>query len=206
MIRRRLGLIAASAQSAPPAPDPRNFRLASMRAPGAVGILRGAATRAVGVLSKSNPAHCPERPEPAERRSRPIHPVRPQRSATLRCLIIDDSPDFLDAARRLLQQEGISVDGVASTGDEAVRLARELRPDVTLIDIDLGVEDGIALAQRLAASDGQPAGKLILISTHGEDEFADLIQGSPAIGFVAKSALSANAIRALVGAGPEQAA
>jgi DNA-binding NarL/FixJ family response regulator len=124
----------------------------------------------------------------------------------LRCLIVDDSPDFLDAARTFLQQGGITVAGVASTGDEAVRLARELRPDVTLIDIDLGIEDGIALAQRLSDTDGQPAGKLILISTHGEDEFADLIQGSPAIGFVAKSELSANAIRLLTGAGPEQAA
>jgi DNA-binding NarL/FixJ family response regulator len=121
----------------------------------------------------------------------------------LRCLIIDDSPDFLDAARRLLQQEGIAVVGVASSGDEAVRLARALRPDVTLIDIDLGAEDGIALAHRLAASDGQPAGKVILISTHGEDEFADLIEGSPVIGFVAKSDLSGDVIRALTGAGPE---
>lgn len=124
----------------------------------------------------------------------------------MRCLIIDDSPDFIDAARRLLHQEGISVAGVASSGDEAIRLARELRPDVTLIDINLGVEDGIALAHRLAASDGQPAGKLILISTHGEDEFADLIQESPAIGFVAKAALSGDAIRALTAAGPDRAA
>jgi DNA-binding NarL/FixJ family response regulator len=124
----------------------------------------------------------------------------------LRCLIIDDSPDFLDAARRLLQQEGIAVAGVASSGDEAVRLARELRPDVTLIDIELGVEDGIAVARRLATSKGQPAGKLILISTHGEDEFTDLIQGSPVVGFVAKSELSADAIYALTGAGPERAA
>jgi DNA-binding NarL/FixJ family response regulator len=124
----------------------------------------------------------------------------------LRCLIIDDSPDFLEAARRLLEREGIAIAGVASSGDEAVQLASKLRPDVTLIDIDLGVEDGFAVAHRLAASDGQPAGKLILISTHGEDEFADLIEGSPAIGFVPKSELSADAIRALAGAGPERAA
>jgi DNA-binding NarL/FixJ family response regulator len=122
----------------------------------------------------------------------------------LRCLIIDDSPDFLDAARKLLQQEGITVAGVASSGDEAVRLARDLRPDVTLIDIDLGDEDGITTARRLSEIEGQPAGMLILISTHGEDEFADLIQGSPVIGFVAKSELSAATIHALTGAGPER--
>src|SRR4029077_20632541 len=84
----------------------------------------------------------------------------------LRCLIIDDSLDFLDAARRLLEKEGIAVVGVASSADEAVRLARELRPDVTLIDIDLGAEDGIAVARLLAADDRRPAGKLVLISTH----------------------------------------
>lgn len=125
---------------------------------------------------------------------------------TLRCLIIDDNPEFLDAARALLQHEGIDVAGVASNGEEALRLATELRPDVTLIDIDLGVEDGIAIAQRLADSDGRPAGKLILISTHFEDEFADLIQASPAIGFVPKSDLSAEAIYALTGTDPERVA
>ena len=124
----------------------------------------------------------------------------------MRCLIVDDSTEFLDAARRLLQQEGVTVAGVASSGDDAIRLAGELRPDVTLVDIDLGADDGIALARRLAAIDGQPGGKLILISTHSEDEFADLIQGSPVVGFVAKSELSADAIRALTGTGPERAA
>jgi CheY-like chemotaxis protein len=131
--------------------------------------------------------------------------VRPLAAVTLRCLIIDDSPEFLDAARRLLQQEGIAVAGVASSVEDAVRLASELRPDVTLVDIDLGVEDGIALARRLAESDGQPAGKLILISTHAEDEFADLIQASPAMGFISKSALSADAIHLLTGTGHEPA-
>jgi DNA-binding NarL/FixJ family response regulator len=121
----------------------------------------------------------------------------------MRCLIVDDSPGFLDAARLLLQQEGIVVAGVASSGDEALQLARELRPDITLIDVDLGVEDGIAVARRLAESDGQPAGKLILISTHAEDEFADLVAASPAIGFVSKSALSAEAIYSLTGTDPD---
>lgn len=124
----------------------------------------------------------------------------------MRCLIIDDSPEFLDAARRLLEQEGISVVGAAYSGNDAIRLARELRPDVTLIDINLGFDDGIELAHQLAAGDGQPGGNLILISTHGEDEFADLVQDSPAIGFIAKSELSGDAIRALAGAGPERAA
>jgi DNA-binding NarL/FixJ family response regulator len=123
----------------------------------------------------------------------------------VRCLIVDDSPEFRAAARLLLEQEGITIAGEASSAEGAVRLASDLRPDVTLIDIDLGVEDGIALARSLAESDGRPAGKLILISTHSEEEFADLVLDSPAIGFISKSALSANAIYLLTGTGPEQA-
>ena len=97
-------------------------------------------------------------------------------------------------------RQGIRVVGVGASSDEAVRLANELRPDVTLVDIDLAKEDGIAVTRRLAQLDAAPAGKLILISTHAEDEFADLIEASPAIGFVAKSALSADAIYALTDA------
>ena len=118
---------------------------------------------------------------------------------TLRCLIVDDSPDFLDAARRLLQQEGIDVAGVASTGDEAVRLANELRPDVTLLDIDLGSEAGFDVARRLADTAGRNAGVVILISTHDGEEFVDAIEASPVVGFIPKSALSADAIRQLLG-------
>jgi DNA-binding NarL/FixJ family response regulator len=122
----------------------------------------------------------------------------------LRCLIIDDNPQFLDAARRLLQQEAITVVGVGASSDDAIRLADQLRPDVTLIDIGLGPEDGVAVTRRLAQLETAPAGKLILISTHAEDEFADLIEASPAIGFVPKSALSAQAIYALTDADRER--
>ena len=113
----------------------------------------------------------------------------------LRCLIIDDNREFLAAASRLLEQEGIAVAGVAVRGDEAIRLASEVKPDVTLVDINLGGEDGLELARRLTDDHGTGAGKVILISTHDEDEFADLIDASPAIGFIPKSALSADAIR-----------
>ena len=115
----------------------------------------------------------------------------------LRCLIVDDNPGFLDAAGKLLEQEGAVVVGVATTGEDALGSAAELQPDVTLIDIDLGTESGFNVARQLSA-DGSRAGRLILISTHKEDEFADLIEASPAIGFIPKSALSIEAIEALL--------
>ena len=116
--------------------------------------------------------------------------------AMLRCLIVDDSPRFLDAARGLLEGQGVTVVGVASTGAEALARAEELRPDVTLLDIDLGGESGLELAQRLHARPG-PA-PVILISTHAEQDYAELIAASPAIGFLPKTALSADAIRGLL--------
>ena len=83
-----------------------------------------------------------------------------------------------------------------------MRLARELRPDLALVDIDLGAESGLDVACRLCADEpGQLADAVILISTHAQEEFAELIAASPAVGFIAKAELSAEAIEALL-AGP----
>jgi DNA-binding NarL/FixJ family response regulator len=114
----------------------------------------------------------------------------------LRCVIVDDNPSVLIAARGLLEREGISVVGVAANSAEALEAVAELRPDVVLVDIDLGGESGFDLARRL---DGA---SVILISTHAERDYADLIEASPAVGFLAKSELSASAIRAVLNAPP----
>ena len=116
----------------------------------------------------------------------------------LRCLIVDDNPGFLEAARALLEQEGIQVVGVASTGAEAVRQATDLQPDVTLLDIDLGAESGFDVARMLVDDASARPGQLILVSAYAEEEFLELIEASPVIGFVRKPALSAEAIGALV--------
>jgi CheY-like chemotaxis protein len=110
------------------------------------------------------------------------------------CLIVDDNSLFLESASDLLRREGLDVVGVASSGAEAIRLVSDLLPDVTLVDIDLGDEDGFELAQRL--SEISPASsKVILVSTHAEEDLAQLIAASPAVGFVSKAHLSAQAIR-----------
>jgi two-component system, NarL family, nitrate/nitrite response regulator NarL len=114
----------------------------------------------------------------------------------LRCLIVDDSEGFLDSASRLLSAQGLEVVGRASSGAEAVRLVRELGPDVALVDVQLGDEDGLEVTQRLAADARET--QIILISTHSENELAELIAGSPAVGFLPKAALGANAIAELL--------
>ena len=114
----------------------------------------------------------------------------------MKCVIVDDSSLFLEGAVDLLTREGLDVVGTASDSAEAIRLVTELRPDVTLVDIDLGDEDGFDLAQRLHAISG--ASKVILVSTHAEEDLAHLIEASPALGFVSKARLSAQAIRGLL--------
>jgi DNA-binding NarL/FixJ family response regulator len=108
----------------------------------------------------------------------------------LRSLIVDDNTHFLSAARDLLERQGMEIVGVASSGAEALQLAGELRPDVALVDIDLGEESGLDLARRMAGTDAGRA-RVILISAYSENDFADLIAASPAVGFLSKAELSA---------------
>ncbi|MEA2146742.1 MAG: hypothetical protein QOG59_2329 [Solirubrobacteraceae bacterium] len=130
-------------------------------------------------------------------------PPRPDSDSALEmrreCLIVDDNAAFLVAARGLLERQGITVTGVASSAAEGIARAAELKPQVILIDIDLGCDNGFALARDLAQAAHNTPAKLILVSTHPEEDFADLIAESPAIGFIAKSQLSGHAIRQLLG-------
>jgi DNA-binding NarL/FixJ family response regulator len=114
----------------------------------------------------------------------------------LRCLIVDDNAAFLKVAATLLEREGMRVVGVASNGADALTQARALRPDVILLDIALGAESGLEIARRLVEADPDGA-RVILISTHAEADFAELIDATPAAGFVPKSELSASAVRQL---------
>jgi DNA-binding NarL/FixJ family response regulator len=116
----------------------------------------------------------------------------------MRCVIVDDSAVFVDAARRLLETDGFTVVGVASNSAEALRCVEQLRPDVTLVDVNLGAESGFELAEQLHRSDEAAPSPVILISTQAEDDFADSIAASPAVGFLAKLALTPAAVRDLV--------
>jgi CheY-like chemotaxis protein len=119
---------------------------------------------------------------------------------TISCLIVDDNASFLHAAQVLLEREGLIVTGVTSTSDEAMRQVQSLHPDVVLVDIFLGEENGLDLAQRLSETYSGDGDRLtvILISTHSERDAAGLIASSAADGFLPKSELSAAAVRTVV--------
>jgi DNA-binding NarL/FixJ family response regulator len=117
---------------------------------------------------------------------------------SLRCLIIDDQPSFCEAARELLEGQGVTVVGFATTRSEAVRSVQQLRPEVALVDIHLGADSGFDLARQLADDGDGSAPRVILISTHDERDFVRLIESSPAVGFLAKTELSAERIHRLL--------
>jgi two-component system, NarL family, nitrate/nitrite response regulator NarL len=113
-----------------------------------------------------------------------------------RTLIVDDSEQFLASAERLLGVGGLTIVGTARSGSEAIRVAIEGRPDVALVDIDLGGESGLDVARDLAAL--APTLVVILISTHIEAEVSEMVAASPAVGFIPKSRLDAPAVRAFL--------
>jgi len=94
--------------------------------------------------------------------------------------------------------------GVASSVAQALRLAQELHPDVVLVDIDLGGESGFELASQLQRNAGVDSSRVILISAYAEEDYAELIAASPAVGFLPKTALSGQRIRDLVEDGAGQ--
>jgi DNA-binding NarL/FixJ family response regulator len=114
---------------------------------------------------------------------------------SLRYLLVDDNASFRQEMSTLLEEQGLDVVGGAADAAEALQQIAELRPDVVLIDIDLGEESGFALAGALRVGADHTRPRVILISTHDQGDYADLIEASPAVGFLPKTELSAAEIR-----------
>jgi DNA-binding NarL/FixJ family response regulator len=107
-------------------------------------------------------------------------------------LIVDDHPSFRSSARRLLQDAGYEVVGEAPDGASALTAARELRPAIVLLDVQLPDLDGFEVASRLAGDPDPPT--VVLTSIHDRSDLAGMIARSGARGFIPKSDLSASAL------------
>jgi two-component system nitrate/nitrite response regulator NarL len=84
---------------------------------------------------------------------------------TIRVLIVDDEPLFVEMVQAMLAaEEGILIAGTASNGEEGVRLAADLDPDVIVMDISMPVMDGIDATRNIRFRDPQAC---ILILTGG---------------------------------------
>src|SRR5437016_4218651 len=99
----------------------------------------------------------------------------------LRCVLVDDSTHFLEAASGFLEGQGLAVVGVASTSTEALARVRELEPDLTIVDVNLKGESGFDLAWQLAAASEGASPSTILTSTRSESDLAELVAVTPVL-------------------------
>jgi DNA-binding NarL/FixJ family response regulator len=111
-------------------------------------------------------------------------------------LIVDDHPSFRATARALLEAEGYDVVGEAENGVGGLRAARELRPDVVLLDVQLPDFDGFEVASHLTRNGETPA--IVLTSSRDAADFGPLVARSGARGFVPKAELSGAALATLL--------
>lgn len=107
-------------------------------------------------------------------------------------VIVDDYAPFRDTARTLLETEGFEVVGEAENGVTALRVARDVQPDVVLLDVHLPDFDGFEVAERLRRLDPAP----VVILTSSRDDYGALVATSAARAFVRKDELSGKALEA----------
>ena len=105
----------------------------------------------------------------------------------IRVLIVDDQALVRAGFHAILEsQNDIEVAGEATDGQEAVALAREVRPDVVLMDIRMPGLDGIEATRRLLRDDGSP--KVLMLTTFDLDEYLYEAMRAGASGFLLKDA------------------
>jgi DNA-binding NarL/FixJ family response regulator len=111
-------------------------------------------------------------------------------------LIVDDHPSFRASARAVLEEEGYDVVGEASDGASALTAARELKPDVVILDVQLPDANGFEICEFLCGDGPWP--DIVLVSSRDAADYNGLIQRSHARGFISKADLSGEALRALL--------
>ena len=117
--------------------------------------------------------------------------------ASLRVLIADDHRLFAEALEVILAGDPrLSVVGHAADGEEAVRLTRELHPDVVLMDISMPVMDGIEAARAIHEQDGDAC--ILMLTGSNSRSDVDRARQAGAAGYVTKDRIASELIDAIV--------
>ena len=112
--------------------------------------------------------------------------MRKQGDARGSILIADDHVVLRDGLTRLLEQAGYEVAAAVTDGQEAIRLSRELRPDVVLMDIMIPGLSGIEAAREIRSASDRTS--VLIFSAHDSQRFVEDAMRSGAAGYVVKTA------------------
>jgi two-component system, NarL family, invasion response regulator UvrY len=124
--------------------------------------------------------------------------VTPDRAPepNVQVLVVDDQPPFRAAARAVLHRIAeFDLVGEASSGEEAVALSAQLRPDLVLMDINMGEMNGIEAARQVTVA--RPETMVILVSTYAAQDLPADARTSGAVAYVHKDELSPRLLRSL---------
>jgi DNA-binding NarL/FixJ family response regulator len=108
--------------------------------------------------------------------------------APLRILLVDDSAEFLESAARFLAMRAdLNLVGSASSGDDAIARALELKPDLVLIDLAMPGMNGLEATRLLKARAEAP--RVVIMTLHDNNEYREAAREVAADGFISKSAI-----------------
>ena len=114
----------------------------------------------------------------------------------VRVLIVDDQEPFRMAARLVVEAtDGFDVVGEAETGEESVEMARELSPDLVLMDVNLPGINGLEATRRILGDRSGPV-VVLLLSTYEEDEYAPRAAECGAAAYIPKAAFGPDRLEA----------
>jgi DNA-binding NarL/FixJ family response regulator len=106
----------------------------------------------------------------------------------VRVLIVDDQEPFRQAARMVVDiTDGFEVVGEAETGEDSVRMAQELQPDLVLMDVNLPGINGLDATRQILGQGGDSV-VVLLLSTYEEEEYAPRAAECGAAAYIPKSA------------------
>jgi DNA-binding NarL/FixJ family response regulator len=115
-----------------------------------------------------------------------------------RVLVVDDQEPFRVAARTVVEMTpGFEMVGEAASGEEAVRAARALGPDLVLMDVVLPGIDGLAATRLITHDDADVC--VLLLSTYDMAAFRSQVEASGAAGFLQKGAFGPDVLLELLG-------
>ncbi len=114
---------------------------------------------------------------------------------TIRVLLADDHPLFLDGLRLLLESAGLEVVGTAADGAELLDLAATVEADVAVVDLDMPGVDGLGAAAALTES--HPRVGVLMLTMHDDDVSVRRALEAGARGYVVKGAAHGSVVRAV---------